>query len=833
MDLSKQQKEKLEKAFKQALESSSDDSDDNKEPQLEFNQGIEAILPQLYDAAFIEMNPDYVGTAFNQYKIMAEIGSGGMGNVYKAHRDDGEYDKTVAIKVLTKGFNNQSIKDRFLREKQILAQLRHQNIVPLLDAGTTNDGIPWFVLEFIDGENIYDFCKKHDLTTEAIVNLLINICDAIHFAHSQGIIHRDIKPANILIENIDGKHNPIILDFGIAHSNDEQDLTSQGYIIGTPGYMSPEQVINSEKIDRRSDIFSIGVVMYQLFSGLKPFKATSALESNQKIINNNPEKLSKLIPSFPKDLQIIVETCLNKKPTDRYQSVLYLKEDLINWINGYPIVAKKESLWVTILKAMKRNKAITILAFAIFFLTIGSVIKYTYDINQQRQIALQANAESDDLFHFLLEDLHSELTDIGRVDLLQSVAEKNLQHLNKYSFKSSNKDKLKYVSSYRNIGSVLEIQQDTTPSIEAYKKALDILLELDNNNADLSSKTTLLALTYSDLAQLHAKLGKLDIANIEHQHAQTYAQKLIDSKAPNANETLWDVLHSLSWNLMEESKYEQAIINLKHILKLSNQALENNTKNAKWLTKKFKSLIALGWYYIDQRENNTSISYYLKAMTIAEKLLQKHPNSVPYIHNLQKTNNQMAYAYLLIKDFDNAIKRAEKAIDYGTDLYNRAPENHLYYRALSYSYSMLGNANNLTKKIDLSIENFQKSLDITKEIALSSPDVASLQNDLAIDSMNFANMLLQKGEKDKALQYYMEAKQVIEKIASADDASIYYVNTYVYILLKVDEVQLAMPYLNRMKNTEGWPNASFLALVKEYNIDMSSFEKEVKEIENQ
>jgi serine/threonine protein kinase len=815
MPLSDQQKDKLEAAFHAAVNQKDMNSMTN---ESQFEAGAEKVFSELYDEVFSQNSENYDGIIFNQYKISKQIGSGGMGSVYLANRIDGQYDKTVAIKVLTKGFNNQNIKDRFLREKQILAQLRHPNIVPLLDAGTTDDGIPWFVLEFIDGKNISEFCQSKKLDIKSIAKLLIKICDSIQFAHSQGIIHRDLKPANILIENADGDYNPVILDFGIAHQEGSGDLTNQGNLIGTPGYMSPEQIKGIETIDPRSDVFSLGVVMYQLFTHNKPFKGDSGIEIHQSTINSTPEKLNKLIPSFPKDLQIIVETCLKKKRSNRYQSALNLKQDIENWLNGYPINAKKEPVLKSFWRLIKRNKVIAMITSFSLIAALLLTVKYTYDIKQEQQIALQANAESDDLFSFLIKDLHAELTDIGRIDILQSVAEKNLQHLNKYNFKLSTPEKLKYASAYRNVASVLEMQQDTAPSISAFSKARDILLTLDSNQSFLQQKSSLLALTYTDLAGLHAKLGLLDLANAEHGKALTHAKTLVDLNTENANEILWAVIHPLSWNLMEQSKYEQAKIYLDQAIKLSLDSYNKNNENIQWLTKRFKSQIAMGWYYIDLRQIDSSINFYKQAMETANKLLSTSQNSVPFLNNLQKTNNQIAYAYVLKKDYPNAIKHAQQAIEYGQILHIRAPDNLVYYRALSYSYTMLGNAYNEEKNYKLAEVNFKSSLDITEIIANSSPENSLLQNDLAVDMLNFADLLGKKGEKKREKKYWELSEKLLEQIATQQDASIYYVDTYVYVLLIQGKFDLAQPYLLRMKNTEGWPNESYQKYINEYGL---------------
>jgi len=819
MPRTSEKQSKLEQAFQAALESESTVPFD-KSSKDEFEQGVAELLPKLFQESFEETVADLSGLQFNHYQVIEQIGSGGMGHVYTAHRNDGQFDKIVAIKVLLQHCNNPQIKKRFLQEKQILAQLRHPNIVPLLDAGKSKQGQEWFVLEFIKGDKIDVYCQKNQLTKNDIVDLMIQICDAVHFAHSQGIIHRDLKPANILIENRDSKAVPIILDFGIAHLDSAKDMTIQGHLMGTPGFMSPEQV-RGEACDGRADIFSLGVLMHQLFSGAKAFAGSSAIEIHQKILHEKTDKIAKLIPAFPQDLQIIIDTCLQKKPENRYQSALKLKQDLENWKNGYPIQAQKESLLKVLWRAVQRNKWMAVLSASFVVFGLLFIIKYTYDMNQQRAAAIDANKESDDLFNFLLKDLHQELSDLGRIDLLQTVAKKNLQHLNTYNFADNSEDKIKYAESYRNVASVLAMQQNIQLAIDAYKRALELLQKLDDIGSFNDQSIRLQALTLSDLAGLHAKQGQLQLANQEHQQALSYAQKLKVKAVDSSDETLWDVIHPLSWNLMEQSEYKQAETLLKQAIKITRSALQDNKENKQWLTKKYKSLIAMGWYYIDMREINLAIEQYLRAMDTVKKMLKQAKNSVSLLHSYQKVNNQISYAYLLNKDYNSTVKYAAKGVELGEVLHIKAPGNLIYYRALSFSYTMLGNAYKAQKRPDLAENAFKKSLDITQEMAQASPDNDSLQNDLAIDSMNFADLLLLKGEKKQAEVYWQVAETSLQKIASEPDASIYYVDSYAQVLLKQGKKIQALPYLLRMKNTKGWPRDSFEKIVKAYQLEHS------------
>ncbi len=809
---------RIEQAFAHAIKTDLEENHDTPS-HPSFNDDIEKVIPQLFNQAFKSSENIYDGAIFNQYEIKQKIASGGMGDIYLAKRNDGQYDKNVAIKILSQGYNNANYKERFLREKQILAELRHPNIVPLIDAGETSDGIPWFVLEYIDGQTINAFFKNQHFSQQEIIKLILKICDALHCAHGQDIIHRDIKPSNILVETIDNNHNPVILDFGIAYKQDNQELTADGNIIGTPGYMSPEQVKGDDtKIDHRTDIFSLGVILYEVFSNHSPFAADTALKSHHKTIHHQQKNLSTTVANFPKDLQTIINTCLKKQAKERYQSVLELKHDLENWLNGYPITAKKDNIMAMLGGLIKRHKFATAVFCLFFLLAISSFAKYTYDINQERQMAIAAKHESDDLLNFLLNDLNQELTEIGRIDLLQSVAQKSLTYLKKYDDDFSSSQDIKHAISYRNIANVLAMQQDLSDAEVAYKNSADILNAIIINEKDNTKALSLLASTHDDMARLQAKKGQLSKANDSHQQSIIFAQQLASLDSQLSPQTLWSTYLSYSWNLMESSKHDEALNMLNTAIQITNDQLQQNNNSLQWLNNKQKTLTAFGWYYIDLREMNNAQQQYLQAQEINEKLLDKTPNSVPLINDLQKIRNQLAYAYLLEKNHIQAAQIAEKSVEIGKILHIKAPNNRLFYRELAYAYTVLGESYQENMQLNLAEENFINGLKISEEIAALSPDSESLQNDLAIDTLNFANVLYQNNKKTSARDYWFRAEKIIEKIAQADNASIYYIDTYVSILLVQGKTLEAQPYLEQLKNTEGWAHDNYLKLVKKYKL---------------
>src|SRR5579864_8365501 len=236
-----------------------------------------------------------LGRRMGAYKIAELIGVGGMGEVYRAFRADDQYRKQVAVKVVRAGQDSGFVVNRFKNERQILASLDHANVARLLDGGTTEEGAPYFVMELIEGETIDQYCKNHKLQINERLGLFLQVCSAVQFAHQRLIIHRDIKPSNILVT---AEGTPKLLDFGIAKILDADAATGQFeptvtvFRMLTPAYSSPEQ-IKGEPITTASDVYSLGVVLYELLAGRHPFRIDAIPgQIVHSVCNQEPEKPS-------------------------------------------------------------------------------------------------------------------------------------------------------------------------------------------------------------------------------------------------------------------------------------------------------------------------------------------------------------------------------------------------------------------------------------------------------------------------------------------------------------------------------------------------------------
>ena len=270
-------------------------------------------------------SPEAIGTQIGPYKILSVLGEGGFGIVYLAEQKT-PVRRQVALKVIKPGMDSKQIIARFEAEEQALALLDHPNIAHVFDAGASEVGRPYFAMEYVKGKPLSEIIKTEGLSSDQAVDIALQICEGLREAHKSGIIHRDIKPSNIIIDE-NGRCR--ILDFGLAAIQSEERLTRTGSLLGTAEYMSPEQV-RGEKIDHRSDIFSLGVLLYEMLTGQLPFKGDYVVGLVYSIINEYPEPLAKKKPEIPGVFQTIIDKVLEKDPESRYQNIDDLQADLKN-----------------------------------------------------------------------------------------------------------------------------------------------------------------------------------------------------------------------------------------------------------------------------------------------------------------------------------------------------------------------------------------------------------------------------------------------------------------------------------------------------------------------
>ena len=301
--------------------------------QPEIRREVQALL-ESHDAAIADsVEP---GTSIDRYKIVRPLGSGGMGAVYLAHQSE-PITRDVALKVIRDGRYSADLLQRFRAERQALASLNHPHIASVLDAGSAADGRPYFVMEYVPGVPITDYCREHRLDRRERLDLMIKVCDAVQHAHANGIVHRDIKPTNVLVAEQDGKPVPKIIDFGIAKVVDLADSedtphTMTGQLLGTPAYMSPEQA-RGRTVDSRSDLWAIGCLIFEIESGRPTFPRDNLGDTLVAVLSTEVD-MSLLPADTPPALRRLIRRCLVKEPELRLASAADARLELLEALTG-------------------------------------------------------------------------------------------------------------------------------------------------------------------------------------------------------------------------------------------------------------------------------------------------------------------------------------------------------------------------------------------------------------------------------------------------------------------------------------------------------------------
>jgi eukaryotic-like serine/threonine-protein kinase len=497
-----------------------------KEAETEFlnePQGFEVTTAANSGGNPAEATHTWIGRRVGPYKVVEQIGIGGMGEVYRAYRADDQYRKEVALKVVRGGEDSGFVVNRFKTERQILASFDHPNIARLHDGGTTEDGVPYFIMELIYGQPIDQYCSDHKLSIAERLKLFLQVCSAVQYAHQRLIIHRDIKPTNILVAS---GGTPKLLDFGIAKILDNGAVSGQVeptltvFRLLTPGYASPEQ-IRGEPITTASDVYSLGVVLYELLTGHHPYrrrnstpqeiahavcevepeKPSSAVRriettdsrrdsqsssAGPKILDRSAEKRSKRLRG---DLDNIVLMALRKEPQRRYASVEQFAGDIQRHLENLPVIARPDTVGYRTSKFITRHKAGVMAAtvvIVILLVAMAITVRQARIARQQAEIARTQRARAErrfndlrNLANSLMFDVHDAIRDLpGSTHARQLLVTNALKYLDSLAGEARGDLSLQreLADAYERVGAVqgqpyTASLGDTAGALKSYLKA--------------------------------------------------------------------------------------------------------------------------------------------------------------------------------------------------------------------------------------------------------------------------------------------------------------------------------------------------------------------------
>ncbi|MBI4907736.1 MAG: serine/threonine protein kinase [Acidobacteria bacterium] len=341
------------------------------------------------------------GARLGPYEILEKLGEGGMGQVFRARRDDDVFRKEVAIKVVPAAFASPALVERFRTERRILAALDHRNIARVLDGGSTPEGAPYLVMEYVPGLPLLQHCSQTELNVRERVTLFRTICDAVQYAHENLVVHRDLKPANVIVGS-DGTAK--LLDFGIAKLLEQEpgtgSLETRSFErLMTPEYASPEQ-IRGEPVTTATDVYSLGAMLYEMLSGQRPYAlGTQTLGEMERIVTEQDARpLGQVRKELAGDLENIAAKAMQKQPAQRYRSAGQLSEDLGRYLDGFPVQARADSAWYKAGKFARRHK----LPMAALTMTVAALATFLTLLVRERNATERERAAAERVVQFLV-----------------------------------------------------------------------------------------------------------------------------------------------------------------------------------------------------------------------------------------------------------------------------------------------------------------------------------------------------------------------------------------------------------------------------------------------
>ena len=514
------------------------------------------------------------GKKIGPYEIEKEIGRGGMGAVYRARRADEHFEKLAAIKLIKRGFDTDDIVRRFRHERQILAALDHPNITRLLDGGATDDGLPYLVMDYVEGLPLTRYCEENHLSVHDRLNLFLQICSAVVYAHQNLIIHRDIKPSNILV-TADGV--PKLLDFGIAKlttPDSPQTLERHSTQMMTPEYASPEQILG-HPVTTATDIFSLGVVLYELLTGHKPFriKSNNPLEISKAITNSAPVKPSSVVTQGRKfgerqwavsvelrgDLDNIILMAIRKEPDRRYSSVEQFAADINRYLNGLPVAARQDTFGYRASKFVQRNKAAVAAGAGIFAALVGGLAA----TKRQANIARRQRDKAEEINQFLQKMLASPNPrsvgkDVKVIEVLGMAAE------------SLETDFPEQPEIAADLETTLGLTYLSLGQLESAERHLESALE---------KRLELFPRKSKEVARSLLNYGKLLVEKSDFARAEPLymeALRTLRRIVGNNNLEVADVLESLGYLTGLEARYEESMRFYEEVLAIRREVLGEN-----------------------------------------------------------------------------------------------------------------------------------------------------------------------------------------------------------------------------------------------------------------
>lgn len=716
---------------------------------------------------------------FGRYRIVREIGSGGMGSVFLAERDDGEFSMQVALKIVRQSIASREVIERFKSERQILANLHHTNIATLIDGGVSDKGEPFLAMEFVDGVSITEYCELHDLNVKERLRLFLKVCSAVAFAHRNLVVHRDLKPSNILVDT-DGQ--PKLLDFGLAKAfSDDSAQTQTAFRAFTPAYASPEQIIG-RNISTASDQYSLGVILYELLTGSKPFnfdgysyeEIVRSLDSvSVKTPSSTVLVAKRGQSSLASDLDNIALKALRREPERRYSSVEAFADDIRRFLEGRPVSARPNTFGYLASRFVKRYKTPVAAAALILVALIGGLAAAVWQARiagQERDKAERRFQEVRGLSTSLLFEIAPRIERLeGSTETRQVLVTRALEYLNTLAAEKENDPTLQaeLAQAYQKIG---DLQGNTSKpnlgdyigAVESLEKARSILLTLPGST-EIQLR---LAEVSHELAKIKFTQGQTQASIAESENASLIYTNLLSADPTSAeirklllaNEI--DHAHTFAIN----NQYAVAVPMYREIL-TNLESMNPDDRDVGRMTAQTLAYLSNGLSWDDRQAEAESEN--AKAVALAEKLSTRFPKDP----EVQKT---VFSVFLLASSTHEGIKNdvslafAKRASEVAENAVSIDPADLQARFLAAKSLSRLGITLALNKQIDNAITKLNEAEKALNALIEIEPRNTIYLDDLGTLYIRFGDVEKSRGDLRATLAAYKKAVEVCERMVAID-----------------------------------------------------------------
>jgi len=575
--------------------------------------------------------PGVPGQFFGPYRIVRRVAAGGMSMVYEAVRDDDEFHKRVAIKFVHRGLDEAGLAERFRSERQILAQLEHPYIARLLDGGTTPDGVPYLVMEYVDGVPIDRFVTDNRLSRADRLHLFLQVCEAVQYAHRSLVVHRDLKPANILVTT---GGIAKLLDFGIAKlitTEGGQSITLRAW---TPEYASPEQVTGNS-ITTATDVYSLGVLLLVLLAGRSPYGCWAAqpAELVRAICLEAPVWEPRGL--IAGDLESILAQALRKEPERRYLSVEQFASDIHRYLAAMPVTARADTLFYRARKFAFRRAIPLAAVCALTLAILAGLTTSLWEARRADRERMSAQRRFDDvrtLAHSLLFDVYDSISGLpGSLPARRLLAGRAQQYLDSLEREAGNDSQLmrELAESYLRLGNVLGSPYtanlgDTAGALNSFRKAAELLEKERKRDPNVEALQEQLTQAHTNLGAVLVRLGKADEAILVLQQASAEAEALYRRNHDSAHALKLSLAYSYLAQSQGVSAEQMGTVPASQELATSRKSLDvlesaGSRPGESWQVSLASRCFRVGYALKSLGDTTGTVSYYRKALEIQLK----------------------------------------------------------------------------------------------------------------------------------------------------------------------------------------------------------------------